>query len=765
MSRSEPDARLHHPEDAALRSWVASWQARTAPQPKGASRVGGKATGLLSLPEEWTPSFVALDPESSHRPEIAREVLGELADQANGRRLLVRSDGAEEALHPGEGRTRVCPADPLDALAAIESVRNREVGRDSVVVQIAIEPSVVGLMSNERRLTADPATWTIEGEVSLRGAELRMLQVGPKPADHRGHGDALIATDADEVLKALEGVAGFLLRQGQRRRVEWLWDGYRVWIVQADVVPPKPPLAPLLPAVEQPRGELASSGRLLGDVDFPGRKLQRWRVLAELDWPRPEIAVVSGDRWHRAPEHEIVEKLSELSSGRRVVRTDVNSAVETEDLLLPTSDPSTDAETLLAFMRATATRFHLAGLRPSEWAFLVAELVPCEVSTWVYASHDSARAQVDALWGYPDGLLHLPHDSWQVAGTDDVEASVRYKPACLLPSEEGWMTRAVGEPWDWQATLQADEVVALAGLGRTLAAHVASPVQLMVLARVGGRRGADALVPFHFTRLPQPAAKRHGHAHLPGREREAIAIRTPEDLTGLDPRQRPAALRVEPAPRHLRDVDFLKAVGKWASTHRVPIVFAGSVLGHAFHLLGTEGAVVIQAGRRPEEPIEEDRVPVVIHRVHGLARVETLTQEQLRRYAARAVTQAASQALVAEAPEPASRATLTERIMMELNSPRVKRPGPGFSELTELHVIEDAAPASDVPGTVPLFMDDAPRDADHDSSAANASALGIGSTPPATGPEYLEFTTDARTPTDGGGGRIRLELAPSTRSD
>jgi hypothetical protein len=648
---------------------LASWHAGEIAPRDLVAPLGTKAHGLLTLPRAWVPPFVALDALAIQQYQVAEAEIAELTERSHAQHVLLRSDGPNEVAIPGMSRSEIARADPASVMAALAGIRSFD-APTGAVVQPAIEPALLGLMSNERRVTPDQRRWVIEGELDLHGPNLYV--VGATSSRGVRRTGPLLATSPNEVRARLSVVAGRLIEQGRPRRVEWLWDGERVWIVQADILPPWP--AP----TQEPPGPPAASpfqpGRspLRGATQFDGRKVARWRTFADLDWPRPEMLIIVGDRWQ---QENVPERLAEMGSGPFVVRTDIRESVVMEDLLLPTSDPARGPRQVLRFMKATAARFVASGLAGSDWAFLVAALVPCQASALVLAEPETNVARVDALWGYPDGLLHLPHDSWEVGADNSLRCEIRHKPLYLLGDLDGWSTHRVAPPHDWAPTLAEEEVVALAGLARSLANRIGESAQLMVLARVDGRRGAKALLPFHFTRAHRSDARRADRG-LPGCERESMVVATPADLTAIDASRPPRALLVRPAPEYLRDIGFLKSVSRWAADRAVPILFAGSVLGHAFHLLTSAGALVatVELHSREEPNDRNARVLAVVRRAGGLARVQTVPVSWLGE-----------------------------------GHPGLAGTPFGFNDLPEVDLKPGQELPPSAPGIIPLFMDDAPH--------------------------------------------------------
>ena len=188
-----------------------------------------------------------------------------------------------------------------------------------------------------------------------------------------------------------------------------------------------------------------------------------------------------------------------------------------EALLLPTSPPSDSPAALVEFAEAAFARLLHSGRPEDDVALLASPLVPAHVSALVSADPNHAEIRIDALWGYPDGLLYLPHDSFSVR-EGRVRASIRYKPACLVLAVGERREVRVGPGWDWARTLSASEALHLATwaselarleAGRRSSWHLRELVVHADLAAVCHSTSSKLAVPAASlrTREPQPASQ------------------------------------------------------------------------------------------------------------------------------------------------------------------------------------------------------------------------------------------------------------------
>jgi hypothetical protein len=355
------------------------------------------------------------------------------------------------------------------------------------------------------------------------------------------------------------------------------------------------------------------------------------------------------------------------------------------------------------FMHQVARQFSEHAISETDYVFLLAPLVPARASAMVRARPDSATVDIDALWGFPDGLLMLPHDSYVVTH-DEEKATVRQKPACLLWSSGAWRITVVGADFDWRMVLARGELRQLATWGRELACREGREVQLLALARIGGARGPAACLPFHYTTFD--AARARSRTLVP-RSRLHV-VRAPADLRALRRRSAARGILLRPDVRHLRDVPFLRAVGEAAAAAGLPILFEGSLIGHAYYVLTTTGAVVI--------PSESAGVPdrgqtgaFIVAPRGGIARVRAVELQHLRRAAQEHEAADAAPGL------PGRRRSTTRSPLADLldkvdtfGAPAADYGGVPFAHLPRVEGRAARAVGdllTDAPGDAPLFMD------------------------------------------------------------
>src|SRR5689334_1840463 len=434
-------------------------------QPADETLAGKKASGILALPQDWVPPFVVVGPKLARRLGRSRGK-GAWAGLAGRQRaeieawlfrvvehLIVRSDGPREGRQPGAGLSLACEASWEALEDCLEEYRARGPGTfGRPIVQAAVEPALLGVMSNARPVASRPDSWVVEGVLDLREPGERRIRAANRP----GRPGRLRASSVDEMLAALRRVCRHLSRAESRVRCEWAWDGARVWVLQADSLPE-------LPGDRKAMRYLGSRDRqrILGaDSDLPESrrlakrfaKLRSRTTFAELGMPLVPLWALTASQWQALDDPRAwIERLIERHRCPLVVRCDLAS--RSAPFLLPTSPPLLSAQELADFVQGRLVEFRSAECGEEDILFLFSPLVAARASALAIADADAGEAWIDALWGFPDGLLGLPHDSFSYGEGSPAGRRIRHKPACLM-LEPGHSRRVpIAAPLDWEATL------------------------------------------------------------------------------------------------------------------------------------------------------------------------------------------------------------------------------------------------------------------------------------------------------------------------
>lgn len=571
-------------------------------------KAGGKGAGLLRLPLNWYPATVIISPglwtdlggvvEADVFDEFVEleGLLARLAGESPAGQLLLRSSVEFESIDD-RGRYLSVQIHPtveglyeginqIWAQAAGLSTESHPVG---LLIQPLVEGVLTGHLSNEHRVSRESTRWTLQttGEPPVG----RQVQA----ASPAGEGP-LLATNRAFLDLHLRQVAKRLSDYPNRIHLEWVWDGRRVWIVQADPVPPTlgPPPGDHFDAVRGERVDPAALRvwGLLDDLEALGNRWPKVRAVNEFrasELGGPEFWIVTGDLVESAPEEDLLADLELLCSGHLLIRTDI----EGEGLHpnLKRSDALIDAHAALSHLKEVTAASVAVEIEPSRICFIAHRFTRARASAWVAAWPNRADVRVDSIWGLGDGLQYLPHDSaWINTDTGEVRRNVNAKTLYLDTTENGvdWRYETTPTEWIWKASATIDQLRTVATSTRRIADNKGGPVIVLWFIGVLDGYDADCLAWVTMPGLPNVASDLTEFDQQP-----RMIVRDFPDLESLREVEQASVIRLEPSVERLRDNSFVEQIIELTRTLPLSVEIAGSPLAHAYYQLEQAGVPVL----------------------------------------------------------------------------------------------------------------------------------------------------------------------------
>lgn len=580
---------------------------------RDADVVGAKASGLASIPADWVPGYIVLPPEfvawaASARLTSGRQVQDELdarlAPLAPSKYLIVRSSATLETL-AARGRFQSAVVawnstgmiDVMRNLYELASAFVSGTEKLSLVIQRFVPPLMKGHLSNERRVAQRAKTWLVES-YDPSGNLMDTARINAfKDPEAAG---PLRCSTSRELQTCFREVAGYFLVREARWHLEWVWDGRRLWIVQADhdqdLIEPPPGsfwAVPPAPLVAAPTLEAFVPDTAAGDW----HKLECVRLFRQLGLPNTSLFVLEdptllGQLFNGSVPAAVRRDLRVLAGSPFVIRTDVRYG---DDLLCPRTHTVMGQEDAVGFLASTAMRFAAEGVAPEMVCFILHRFIPARASAWAVCGVDPQTVRIDGSWGLPDGLAYFPHDSFQVdLRTESFIKRVRCKDVYLDCAPDGtWVPRRAGTKYDWAQSISEDDLLAIAHMTARIADSLGKAVQVMFFVGVDGRSGHPRLMPWFYTdkvsiELLAPTSPFHyGTARTIEGLEDLDAVVQALEQSGTKGRPN---LRLRPQADLFRDTAFLERVASTAVAFGVAVELEGSTLHHAFYLLRRAGA-------------------------------------------------------------------------------------------------------------------------------------------------------------------------------
>ena len=588
-----------------------------------AERMGLKAAGLVKLPREWVPDFFVVSSvcfETSVSPVVFAEWCASAIESCGfgDAPLIVRSSGVTETLDDrGRFVSETCDSTALAATLqrSALSVANRP-GNVTLhwIVQEHVPTERKGHFSNERRLSYDSRDWVAEIELDGSHAGYTVPVAVRRWRDgEMVHTSALVCSSEPQISLLLKNVASWALAasKGQRMHCEWVWNGSRLYIVQADVAGASVGVDPvkMIPeSVSDGDGDIGglSVFQPADDQHFKlYAKLQNARLYTSLGYSMPTFYVLDDPETiacilRGTISRQLEDDLSELTRRPLIIRTDGRAIPSHQREMLPRSDELrnlADAKAwLLGGFRA---RIQESGLHAAMPCLVAHHFVWSVASAWARAEPDGRMVRIESLWGVPEGLYWFSHDTFEVdVETQLVTSRPRYKGTFVGSNVSGaWVPFQTRAPHDWRKSIRRKRwLMEIPETTRAIADREKYSAAVMWLVDTDSRVTGHKVLPWFHNRSeldgPPKAAPRHKlkTAH-------DVRIASAEDWLKLKGTvtsgEHVDRIVIMPEdPELIRNAKFAEEVAELASERNIVVELAGSILSHAYYVFRRKGVQV-----------------------------------------------------------------------------------------------------------------------------------------------------------------------------
>ncbi|WP_156680849.1 nucleoside triphosphate pyrophosphohydrolase [Sphingomonas profundi] len=333
--------------------------------------------------------------------------------------------------------------------------------------------------------------------------------------------------------------------------------------------------------------------RVQDDPDW--RKLRNVRDFwTGAEPPRHRLFFATGDQLEavlarRGGSARLAKEINALTGGRAVLRTDCSN-VTVRTFNLPRTH-TVDGATAARWVRNTLKVMAAKGAASNEIAIILHRYIPARAAAWTYYSPGDDYVQVDCLWGLPDGLQFLPHDTLQIDARtgEELAAQIRFKPDVLQEQEDGsWSYVGIARQYGRDRVLSREALRHLALETVAVARKIKDRAQIMWFCDLPEGLGMGRHLPWFRSKEFagfEPAA------------RPALPTSRARNLVDLDELDRDTSrfiIQVAPEVELVREDDtFLDRVIAIANARDLPVELDGSILGHAYYRLRSARILVL----------------------------------------------------------------------------------------------------------------------------------------------------------------------------
>lgn len=602
--------------------------------------IGQKGAGLALLPVLWTPPFVATTANfyaawRTSEPSAATTLLTEIsksaAQAARGwpshwnRGVCVRSSATQETLNERGAHQSVELAADYDAPMIARAIRQifcqyRDSGQKgdmAIVLQARVANIAHGHMSNEQRVSKTINHWKWEYEpAKVEGGRFNSQRELAPDASTPLHLTRGRPSDLTKVFRKV-GRWCTLLGVG-RTHLEWGISSDDLWIFQFDLEDDQPddgvdPTCLLREGDFRPSGELPK-GSPFKLADFNQKtgwkKIDKVADLRDANQSSyPALIHITATEFLRGLNEgrDIAKDLEAFARGRIVCRTDCK-AESIEKLNLPRTNTVTSLQAV-QFMVETIDQFTNANVPTDDICFILHKFIPAVTAVWAVARHETNVVRVDSLWGLPDGLQYLPHDTFEynVLGKQQVAERFSYKPAYLQEMTSGkWQVVRVARRMGRSRSLPAPDLAYIANHTSEVSKKLKADVQIMWFCRIPEQTGLPTNIPWFAMTPHKPSVSLASVSPLKRR----LVVQSFDDLTQAAALERgEVMLQIDPEdPELFRSNEFLDKIKTIALDKEFPVGLTGSILSHAFYVLEKAGLAVVALNEPTRSRARQKRV-------------------------------------------------------------------------------------------------------------------------------------------------------------
>lgn len=594
------------------------------------SNVGLKAYGLASMPSEWVPPFFVVSAScfSGSLPDTRiQELINEGVSVifTKTEPVIVRSSGSSEtARDRGQLVSKHCfPHQITETIRALITALPSEIETPvHWIVQQIIPAQQLGHLSNERHLREENRDWIAEVE-TLKGRPGYTV-----PFAIRRWRDGMEATTLDltctselDISRKLRRVAMWAMRFSTRLHFEWVWDGKRIWVVQAEAADIASGIDPASVIPEHlPRVNIGALKlfRLANENDYKVyRKLRNAREYSDLGYQMPNFYVLDNRKEIESIlkgvlSDDLKADLSELTKRALMLRTDGENIPEEKREMLPRSDVLSSAESARGWLlNDFKLKIDQGDLNDSCLCLLAHHFIPSVASAWAGAKPGNRIVRIESLWGVPEGLYWHSHDTFEVDTLTvevpdhleekhkyKIQERLRYKGTFIAPDAEGnLIPHQTKQPCDWNASIRLQKwITEIAHTTRLVADRVGHPVSLMWFLDNHPDATSHQVLPWFHAKSgvagPIKAAPRRKFTSTTDSIIRSTADweKLQADLSGG---RRIERVIIEPLDAELiRNPEFAQQLGKLAAAKTLVVELSGGILSHVFYILRREGAQV-----------------------------------------------------------------------------------------------------------------------------------------------------------------------------
>jgi len=597
--------------------------------------VGEKAYGLSCIPFNWTLPYLVissdfLKSDISQFEEwqtIIKNVINNIFD--NDENIIIRSSSLHEGLlERGQLFSINDSLNNLETLLKKYFSKFKNENKDNlsgiplIIQKHILANSSLGHLSNERRMNEQKRDWVgeFEDELKFENKHFKIpLRNWREQINFNEYLNCkLICSSKNSVKEVLKIPATWATHHKLRIHYEWIWDGYFLYIVQADEEKESLGLNPteMIPYNFLDLNFRPSILEVLNENHaMKYSKINNLFIYRKLDLRIAPLYILENKKILKEIINsqfntKLENDLNELIKNPLMIRMDINTCKQ-EKQLLPREE-FRDIIKVKEWLIEKANSFKDKILDDNvDIGFLFHNFIPATSSAFAYADPTNRKVMIEALWGLPEGLYYNSHDKYVIdtksinvnkdLNSYTIESKKSYKKYFVRSDDNGnWNTEELQAPFDWRLTISEDSkwLKEIALFSKIIALDVNKPLSIMWFVDVPTEISPNQILPWHHEEFDLELVSRSKKSRKKTTFDKSFIINTLPQLIHLEKEieENPLKIkRIHIQPKEdklLRDKEILEKIGSVAKKIDAIILLEGSVLSHAFYQLAKTGAQV-----------------------------------------------------------------------------------------------------------------------------------------------------------------------------
>lgn len=597
--------------------------------------VGEKAYGLSCIPINWTlPYFVISSDFLKSDLNEFEKWLTIIKNHINTmfgniENIIIRSSSSNEGLlERGQLFSINDSMSNFDFLLKRYFTKFNQENKDTiksiplVIQKHILANSSLGHLSNERRISEQKRDWVgeFEDELKFENKHFKIpLREWREQINFNEYLNCkLICSSKDSVKEILKIPATWATHNKLRIHYEWIWDGYFLYIVQADEeketfgldptkivkynfldINFKPTILEILDKSHANKYSKINNLFIYKNLNLtiaPLYILENKIVLKEIIDGKISI--------------ELENDLNELIKNPLMIRMDINTCKQ-EKQLLPREE-FRDISMVKKWLIEKANIFKDKILDEKiDIGFLFHNFIPASSSAFAYANPNSRKVLIEALWGLPEGLYYNSHDKYVIdtkaihenkdLDNYTIESKKSYKKYFVRSNEDGvWNTEELKAPFDWKLTIPENSkwLKEIALFSKMIALKVNKPLSIMWFIDVPKEISPNQILPWHHEEFDFELVSMSKKSRKKTTFDKSFIINTLSQLLNLEKEIEENTFKIKRIhiqpmeDKLLRDKEIIEKIAYLAKKSNAIILLEGSILSHAFYQLAKTGAQV-----------------------------------------------------------------------------------------------------------------------------------------------------------------------------